>query len=256
MGTDISSGIRNKYQLTDKPGNQNVAADLILAFLLALFLLSTAITFVLFFKPLFYLDIRLFDLEEAAGLSADQIRKNYDLLISYFAFWNREPLTLPDFSMSGGGRIHFEDCKKIFILVQYLWISSGVILTVLLLLKRRITGEKRQPDGKGDEGKNRNKKTRLFSSRTLMISGLLLTGVPALIGLAALTDWERLFVSFHKLFFSNDYWLFDPATDPVILILPDGFFFQCLAVILVLVIGSGLICIARAIKIRKADKYG
>ena len=96
----------------------------------------------------------------------------------------------------------------------------------------------------------------MFSYECLFITGLLLTGIPVLIGLAALTDWERLFVSFHKVFFSNDYWLFDPATDPVILILPDGFFFQCLAVILVLVIGSGLICIARAIKIRKADKYG
>ena len=88
------------------------------------------------------------------------------------------------------------------------------------------------------------------------MTGLLLTGIPVVIGIYALIDWEKLFVSFHKLFFSNDYWLFDPATDPVILILPDGFFFQCLAVILVLVIGSGLICIARAIKIRKADKYG
>ena len=222
-----------------------IGADLIPAVLLALFILTFAIVFVLFFKPLFYLDIKLFHLEEAAGMSVDQIRKTYNILISYLSFWNRGSLHLTDFSMSESGRIHFEDCKKIFDLVQYLCISSGILLALYGMIRKKTAAESKESGYK-----------QLFSSSCLLISGLLLTGVPALIGLAALTDWERLFVSFHQLFFSNDYWLFDPATDPVILILPDGFFFQCLAVILVLVIGSGLICIARAIKIRKADKYG
>lgn len=243
MGTEMVSGYRKGYE----KGRGLTAVDLLSAVLFALFIISLAVVFVLFFKPLFYLDIKLFHLEKETGLSADQIRRNYSVLISYFAFWNRGQLFLPDFSMSESGRIHFEDCKKIFDLVQYLCIGSGLFLAVLHMMKR-----KNKTDNEMDPSGQR----RLFSSGMLLTSGFLLTGIPVLIGLAALTDWEKLFVSFHKLFFSNDYWLFDPATDPVILILPDGFFFQCLAVILVLVIGSGLICIARAIKIRKADKYG
>ena len=31
----------------------------------------------------------------------------------------------------------------------------------------------------------------------------------------------------HKIFFRNDYWLFNPATDPIIKILPDTFFMHC-----------------------------
>ncbi len=31
---------------------------------------------------------------------------------------------------------------------------------------------------------------------------------------------------FHELAFSNDFWLFDPAVDPIINILPEWFFMQ------------------------------
>lgn len=228
-------------------------SDLVWASVCTVFILSASIVFILNFKPLFYLDIRLFQLEKAAGLPAEAIRNNYGKLIRYLMLWNRQPLYLPDFQMSDSGRIHFADCKKIFDLVQALFLISGAILSGRIIIRK--FGQIRRKKQKQKWILKRNGR-HLFSYECLFITGLLLTGIPALIGLAALTDWERLFVSFHKLFFSNDYWLFDPATDPVILILPDGFFFQCLAVILVLVIGSGLICIARAIKIRKADKYG
>ena len=39
--------------------------------------------------------------------------------------------------------------------------------------------------------------------------------------------WDRAFVAFHELAFSNDYWIFDEAFDPVITILPDAFFLHC-----------------------------
>ena len=232
--------------------------DLAYAAVFAVFILSASIVFVLCFRPLFYLDIPLFQLEKEAGLPAETIRNNYDKLIGYFMLWNRKPLTLPDFQMSESGKIHFADCKKIFDLVQILFLLSGVMLLARVMIQKSKKDTLRQASGEigFKEGMHRIHGWPLYSSRCLFITGLLLTGIPAAIGIYALLDWEKLFVSFHKLFFSNDYWLFDPATDPVILILPDGFFFQCLAVILALVIGSGLICIARAIKIRKADKYG
>ena len=232
--------------------------DLAYAAVFAVFILFASIVFVLCFRPLFYLDIPLFQLEKEAGLPAETIRNNYDKLIGYLMLWNRQPLTLPDFQMSESGRIHFTDCKKIFDLVQILFLLSGAVLLAWGRILKSRKETTRQASGK----RGRNERIQrihdrpFYSSRCLFITGFLLTGIPAAIGIYALLDWEKLFVSFHRLFFSNDYWLFDPATDPVILILPDGFFFQCLAVILVLVIGSGLICIARAIKIRKADKYG
>ena len=40
----------------------------------------------------------------------------------------------------------------------------------------------------------------------------------------------------HKLLFTNDYWIFDPAKDPVINILPDSVFLAAGAGIIVLMI--------------------
>lgn len=39
-------------------------------------------------------------------------------------------------------------------------------------------------------------------------------------------DFTTCFMIFHKIFFSNDLWLFDPATDYMIRMLPEGFFYS------------------------------
>lgn len=54
-------------------------------------------------------------------------------------------------------------------------------------------------------------------------------------GLAMTIDWEWAFETMHKIFFDNDYWLFDPHTDPVITILPEEFFMHCGIFIVVLI---------------------
>lgn len=46
----------------------------------------------------------------------------------------------------------------------------------------------------------------------------------------------------HKVFFDNDYWLFDPKYDPVITILPDRFFLHCgILIVLISVTQSALL---------------
>ena len=76
----------------------------------------------------------------------------------------------------------------------------------------------------------------------LRITAVLTLVIPAALGVFALLDWERLFIGFHRLAFRNDYWLFDPATDPVINALPDTFFFHCAAAILILVLLGSILC--------------
>ena len=45
-----------------------------------------------------------------------------------------------------------------------------------------------------------------------------------LIGIAAVVDFNAVFVQFHHIFFDNDLWLFDPAEDYMIRMLPEGLF--------------------------------
>lgn len=52
-----------------------------------------------------------------------------------------------------------------------------------------------------------------------------ITGAAALfIGIAAVVDFNAVFVQFHHIFFDNDLWLFDPAEDYMIRMLPEGLF--------------------------------
>ncbi|BDF05041.1 TIGR01906 family membrane protein [[Clostridium] hylemonae] len=44
------------------------------------------------------------------------------------------------------------------------------------------------------------------------------------LGLLFASDFTKYFTIFHEIFFTNDLWLFDPATDYMIRMLPEGFF--------------------------------
>ena len=202
--------------------------NLFWALMIALFIISFAVVFVLHFRPLYYLDIRLLKLDTVSGVPASAIQKDYDSLIHYLSFWNRGPLTLSTFAMSEHGRIHFADCKKIFDIVQILCIVTGLFTLVSFILHKH--------------GGN---------SRYLRMAGFLTIAIPTILGILAVWKWDVLFETFHRVLFHNDYWLFDAAQDPIILVLPDAFFFQCAIVIFAIILLGGLICIVRAYSRRR-----
>ena len=67
--------------------------------------------------------------------------------------------------------------------------------------------------------------------------------------LLAALDFDGAFTVFHSIFFpGKDNWLFDPVTDPVILILPEAFFRNCaIAIVTVLL----TVCIMLVVTGRK-----
>ena len=46
------------------------------------------------------------------------------------------------------------------------------------------------------------------------------------LGVFCASDFNKYFFLFHEIFFDNDLWLLDPATDLMIRMLPEGFFFD------------------------------
>ena len=76
-----------------------------------------------------------------------------------------------------------------------------------------------------------------------------LGGLFLLIALLAALDFDGAFTVFHSIFFpGKDNWLFDPVTDPVILILPEAFFRNCaIAIVTVLL----TVCIMLVVTGRK-----
>ncbi len=193
--------------------------NLLLALIGFLFIVSFSVVLVLNLRTLYYYDIQAQELVQKTGMSAETIRENYDVLIDYNLITKRvERLEFPDFPMSRHGEIHFREVKRIFILLQAFCAVSGV--TAALWLARKLLYR--------DYGS-----LKLMSIFTVLI--------PSVLAALAIWNWEGVFTQFHELFFDNDYWLFDPVTDPVINILPDAFFLHCLGAVIFFVLLGGLL---------------
>ncbi len=183
-------------------------ADLVTGISGFLFCLSLSIVLILHFRPLYVQEIKDQKLSSLSSMSETEILEQYDALIHYNSLFYRGELHFPSLPMSEEGRIHFSEVKKIFDAIQLLLIFSAATFFPLAFF-------------------------RIIPSISAVLAFLAAFG--------ALLDWDALFTAFHKLFFRNDYWLFDPDTDPVINLLPDSYFLHCLAGILVLLLFFSLL---------------
>lgn len=63
-------------------------------------------------------------------------------------------------------------------------------------------------------------------ARFALWGGLLTLGLLLLFGLFAVVGFDSLFLKFHQLSFSNDFWQLDPRSDYLIIMFPMGFWFD------------------------------
>jgi integral membrane protein (TIGR01906 family) len=63
-------------------------------------------------------------------------------------------------------------------------------------------------------------------ARLLLWGGGLTLALVAGVGLFALVGFDALFLTFHRLSFSNDFWQLDPRRDYLIIMFPQGFWFD------------------------------
>ena len=206
--------------------------NILTAVIIAILVVSASVTFTLFDRAAFARMQEQIDLSERTGFSEEDILANYNALIEYNSVFFRGELNFPSLPMSDSGRIHFEEVKVIFSAFQISLIVSAVIailLCVLLLRRKKI--------------------------KFLVLGGILSLLIPAaVVCIMALVGWDKFFVLFHQLFFNNEFWVFDYTTDPVILILPDEWFLNCLIRIVSGIVISSVCLIAAplaAIKIRE-----
>ena len=169
-----------------------------------LFLLSLSILLTIYLAWIFYpLEIQWLNLTDRVYLKPETIQYNFHILMNYLTNPFSQVLEMPDFRSSAAGLHHFAVVKNLFHLVQ---IVALVTLPSFYFFVKGIV-----------------KKGFL----SLFSKGLLaLVVLPLLIGLGGvLIGFDQFFTLFHQiLFVGDDTWLFDPAKDPVILILPETFF--------------------------------
>ncbi|MDO4344267.1 MAG: TIGR01906 family membrane protein [Eubacteriales bacterium] len=202
-------------------------SDWVMTVVMLLFLFSAAVSLTLAFKPLYYFDIGNLKIDEATGYSQEEIRENYDALIDYNLSFKEKELVFPTLEMSEEGRQHFREVRAIFQFFLRMFLATAVFSAVGIVWK----------DGRKEY-------------EYLKFTGIAAPVLPLALGVMIAVNWEDVFVLFHKIVFRNDYWLFDPKTDPVINILPDEFFMHC-AVMIVLIIAFGAAACLAAYRKRK-----
>ncbi|PRY82804.1 TIGR01906 family membrane protein [Alkalibacterium olivapovliticus] len=182
---------------------------------LLLLIITASIAIVILFTPLYHFSAWYHDIPERLNMSYDTLIDNYYVLLRYLHFpWIQE-LNLPDFPSSESGLFHFWEVKILF------YINYGVLVISALASYVYIRYVKQN---------------RLFW--TLQKPFFAASLVPPILLMLLAINFDRMFVIFHELFFNNDAWLFNPATDPIILALPQEFFMYCFILFFILIEAS------------------
>ncbi len=194
---------------------------IILGVCLLLLFIGAGLAVTLSCRSLYTSGIEEWRLDEISGLSRETIVRNYDVMMDWTSPFHRESLKLPDLTLSPSAAQHFAECKPLF---DFFLIAGAVSLPVCVWLTVHFIRAKRWGN--------------------IAAAGIISLAIPVVFVLPALIDFDMLFVIFHKIFFNNDMWLFDPAVDPVINILPEAYFMRCALLMGGIITAGGLLVTA------------
>lgn len=164
-----------------------------------------------------------YELQRYTGLSAEVLIDNYKRVINYVQNPFNKELVLNSLSMSDFGRIHFFEVKRIFLALYIFSIIFVLVMIIRIIINR-----------------NNDILRKILNSvnSSMNIAAIIFVSISAV----ALIDFPKAFYLFHKIFFRNDYWIFDPGLDPIINALPEELFMIEFALIIsILIIFTGII---------------
>jgi len=169
-----------------------------------------------------------YHISSATGISNPQLQDVARGMVDYFDGKVRSPQVEVDIRgikrpvYSQKELIHLEDVRKIIDMFKMLEILSIIIFLVTGLYMFFKFGVSRLLKG--------------------LQSGAIVTVVfLGSIMLWALIDFNSIFYFFHILSFSNDLWLLDPATDYLIMMFPEGFFFDSAILMVATIIAAAIL---------------
>jgi len=161
--------------------------------------------------------INKYELNNYTGLSTEVLMDNYKRIVHYVGNPFSKELILNSLTMSNLGKIHFIEVKQIF---SVLYIISIIFISIMIC---KIITNRNKGLGK--------KLIESFNNSVNIIALIFIS-----ISIMTVIDFSKTFYFFHKLFFRNDYWIFDPVTDPIINALPEELFMIELILIISLLI--------------------
>ena len=200
--------------------NANKLPAIVMSIAVALAILTGSIAAPIIIRPFYYAQIDPLELERSSGLSREEIIEEHDEVLDY-CIGASDELSAGVLPFSESGSAHFADCRRLFILDLWLFFGSMAAIALLKLYRRR------------------HEIPRLRGHGAAFWGAAGIGAVLLVIGAAAATNFDRAFTVFHPLFFpGEDNWIFDPAQDPIITLMPEEFFRNCAVLILAVLIAA------------------
>ncbi|WP_300258885.1 TIGR01906 family membrane protein [Clostridium sp.] len=182
-----------------------ILKDILLSFYLLISSVILAIIITLNISSILYsVLIKLNKITNYNNIGKEEILNDYNNIINYLNSPSEQVLKFKNFKMSPTGEFHFLEVKKIFssiYLIGLICLILGILLFILF---------------KNFKLKISLKALNIFFYEILFIVTILL--------LSFYLNFSKVFTIFHKIFFNNDYWLFDPKKDTIINVLPESYF--------------------------------
>ena len=121
--------------------------------------------------------------------------------------------------------VHMHDVKRLIWGVYGIGAASGLYLLGFLGVGLRLRGSAIGP----------------VVARGTLWGGGLTVGVVILVGLLSVTGFDSLFLFFHEVSFSNDFWKLDPRRDFLIMMFPQGFWFDATIFVALVTVGLAML---------------
>lgn len=191
----------------------------------AISIVSISTIIVLNMKFIYKFIIEKYNLVSVTGVSSNDLFFNYSKIINYLQNPFDSKLSLPNFVMSDYGEIHFKEVKDIFTVLIIISIIFLIFISSYIAFSKI---------------KNR-KEFKINIINTLNLGANILICFFCFIITAIVIDFSKAFILFHKIVFNNDYWIFEPSTDPIINALPEELFMIYGLIILAIVMSISVI---------------
>ena len=193
-----------------------IGLSLLFVLCIPVFLLTTDIRLAANSTNLYEYGFEKYDVSEVTGIEMEELIRAAGELIGYFNS-AEEPV---DITVSLGGEEvelfnerevdHLKDVKG---LIGLCYLTQGITLGYIVAFA-----------GIGYLWKGRGSLPGL--ARAVFWGSAITIVLLIALGIGALVDFDQLFLWFHYLFFSSDTWQLNPATDRLIMMFPEGFFYD------------------------------
>lgn len=190
------------------------AVGIIFALCLMTVLLFTSVEAAVYWVPgYFEKEYSKYQVTEAVSMTMDDLLDVTDQMMAYLR-GNREDLHV-ETTMGGVHReffnareiAHMEDVRGLFLGALALRRGCLAVMALCLVLLALL-----KTDFKRTFPRALCAGTGIFFAASLAVAAIIST------------DFTRYFILFHHMFFKNDLWILNPATDMLVNIVPEGFF--------------------------------